>query len=158
MKAFHVSCFSLGALFLSSCGSIINGSKQSIGFSSSSDGAMVTIDGMPQGRTPITVKLERDKDHTVRISLPGYYPYSATLTHSVSGWVWGNILFGGLIGLAVDASTGGMYALSPEQVQTQLIAGQRYAKYESNQGNQAYLFVVLNPKSEWMKVGNLRRI
>ena len=107
MKSLCSICALLSPLLIISCGSIVNGSKQSVGFSSSPDGATVSIDGMPRGRTPITIELERDEDHTVRITLPGYYPYSATLTHSVSGWVWGNLLMGGIIGLAVDASTGG---------------------------------------------------
>lgn len=91
MKSLCSICALLSPLLIISCGSIVNGSKQSVGFSSSPDGATVSIDGMPRGRTPITIELERDEDHTVRITLPGYYPYSATLTHSVSGWVWGNL-------------------------------------------------------------------
>lgn len=158
MKSLYSAYVLLGSLFITSCASIVNGSKQSIGFSSSPDGATVSIDGMPRGRTPITVKLERNEDHTVRVTLPGYYPYSATLTHSVSGWVWGNILLGGIIGLAVDASTGGLYVLSPEQVQAQLVPARRLAKNENGQKNQAHLFVVLNPKPEWRKIDNLKKI
>ncbi len=158
MKSLYSTCALLGSLFITSCGSIFNGSKQSIGFSSSPDGAAVSIDGMPRGRTPITVRLERDEDHTVRITLPGYYPYSATLVHKVSGWVWGNLLFGGIIGLAVDASTGGLYVLSPDQVQAQLVPGRRLVQNKNKQKNQAHLFVVLNPKPEWRKIDNLRKI
>jgi hypothetical protein len=33
-----------------------------------------------------------------------------------STWEWGNIIFAGLIGLAVDAWTGGMYELSQDKV------------------------------------------
>jgi hypothetical protein len=38
--------------------------------------------------------------------------------------VWGNIVFGGIIGLAVDAITGGLYKLAPEQVSAQLARGE----------------------------------
>ena len=158
MKSLCSICAFLSPLLIISCGSIVNGSKQSVGFSSSPDGATVSIDGMPRGRTPITIELERDEDHTVRITLPGYYPYSATLTHSVSGWVWGNLLMGGIIGLAVDASTGGLDVLSPDQVQAQLVPGRRLAQNENKQKNQSHLFVVLNPKPEWRKIDNLRKI
>ncbi len=48
--------------------------------------------------------------------MPGYQPFEATLTRSVSGWVWGNIVIGGLIGLAVDSISGGLYSLAPEQI------------------------------------------
>ena len=130
MKSLCSICAFLSPLLIISCGSIVNGSKQSVGFSSS----------------------------PVRITLPGYYPYSATLTHSVSGWVWGNLLMGGIIGLAVDASTGGLYVLSPDQVQAQLVPGRRLAQNENKQKNQSHLFVVLNPKPEWRKIDNLRKI
>ena len=50
----------------------------------------------------------------------GYEPYSAALTHSVSGWVWGNVFFGGLIGLAVDAGTSNLHNIEPEHIQANL--------------------------------------
>jgi hypothetical protein len=31
--------------------------------------------------------------------MPGYQPIDLALTGSVSGWVWGNVAFGGLTGL-----------------------------------------------------------
>ena len=66
MKSLCSICALLSPLLIISCGSIVNGSQQSVGFSSSPDGATVSIDGMPRGRTPITIELERDEDHTVR--------------------------------------------------------------------------------------------
>src|SRR5712691_843656 len=38
---------------------------------------------------------------------------SALIKEEVAGMVWGNILLGGLIGLAVDAGTGKMWKYSP---------------------------------------------
>src|SRR5262249_15234233 len=101
-------------------------------------------------------KLERDKDHTVTIELAGYEPYSATITKSVTGWVWGNILFGGIIGLAVDAISGGLYVLSPEQVQATLMP---QPKNSASVGDDAIsIQVVLAPQPGWVKVGELARI
>lgn len=65
-------------------------------------------------------KLSRSDNHIVRIQMDGYQPFDATITRSVSGWVWGNLVFGGLIGLAVDATSGGLYKLTPEQVSAQM--------------------------------------
>ena len=48
--------------------------------------------------------------------------YETTLTRKVRGWVWRSIVFGGLIGLAVDAISGGLYNLTPEQVSGTLLA------------------------------------
>jgi hypothetical protein len=36
--------------------------------------------------------------------------------------VWGNILFGGLIGLVVDFASGGVYNIAPENVHVDLVA------------------------------------
>lgn len=47
------------------------------------------------GTTPVIAKLERKQSHLVRLELDGYQPYETTLTKSVSGWVWGNLVFGG---------------------------------------------------------------
>jgi len=104
------------AFFSESCATIMHGSSQDLAISSNPSGATVTVDGQPTGKTPVIAKLGRGDTHKIRIELPGYEPYETAVTKSVSGWVWGNILFGGLIGLAVDAMSGGLYYLNPEQV------------------------------------------
>jgi len=107
---------------LTGCCSIIHGTRQDVGISSAPTGAMVKIDNVSSGNTPVVAKLTRKDNHFVRVELSGYQPFDMTLTRSVSGWVWGNIVFGGLIGLAVDAIDGAFYNLSPEQVSATLAA------------------------------------
>lgn len=143
-------------LLLSSCCSLVNGPKQSIGFASSPVGAKVTVDGIPIGMTPVTRKLERSEDHVVVMELKGYCSFSATVTHSVSGWVWGNLICGPL-GLAIDACTGSLYVLSPEQVQAQLAVESRHAFHDAPQEDRLHFFVVLKPDPAWRKAGQMRR-
>jgi hypothetical protein len=81
----------------------MQGTKQQIGISSNPSGANVIIDGKNFGNTPLTAELSRKDNHIVKIELDGFLPYETTLTKKVSGWVAGNIIFGGLIGLAIDA-------------------------------------------------------
>ena len=76
--------------------------------------------GNLKGQTPAVVPLARKRTHIVRLELDGYQPYEATIIKSASGSVWGNIVFGGLIGLVVYAASGGLYKLSPVQVAGQL--------------------------------------
>ena len=73
----------------------------------------------------------------------------------MSGWVWGNLLFGGVIGLAVDAITGGLYKLSPAQLSAEL-AKQTASVAPTKDG----FYVVLVPKADpaWLKVGQLQRV
>ncbi len=68
--------------------------------------------------------------------------------------MWGNIVFGGLIGLAVDAISGGLYKLEPPQVEGQL--ARREAKLEQLEDN-LYIFVVLRPDPSWERIGTLER-
>jgi hypothetical protein len=91
------------------------------------------------------------------------------LHRGTSGWVWGNIVFGGLIGLVVDASTGAMYKLTPEQVHAQFqVAGAgQEAAYGAAHGaaqarledDQVYIFITLDAaaataeEEEWEVVG-----
>lgn len=108
------------SIFLSSCCSIINGRSQDVGISSSPTGANVIIDGQNRGVTPLTTQLTRDENHTIVIEKEGYVSQSATMTKSVSGWIWGNLLFGGLVGLVIDCCTGAIWTLDPENVNSTL--------------------------------------
>jgi hypothetical protein len=101
---------------MSGCCTIMNGRHQDIGMSSAPPGAKVYVDSVYVGTTPVVVPIKRNATHVVRLEKDGYEPYDATLTHKVSGWVWGNIAFGGLIGLGVDAAAGSLYNIYPEQI------------------------------------------
>jgi hypothetical protein len=112
------------AIVLAGCCSIIHGTRQEIGVSSSPTGAKVFVNGSQIGTTPAILDLKRNGSHQIRLELDGYQPYEMILTKSVSGWVWGNIVFGGLIGLAIDAIDGAIYKVSPEQFSAQLLKGE----------------------------------
>jgi hypothetical protein len=131
----------------------MHGSKQEVGISSNPSRAKVFVDNQKKGTTPVNIKLKRTDAHTIRLELEGYQPYETTLTKSVSGWVWGNIVFGGLIGLGVDAVTGGLYKLSPEQLNAEFKKSQANAKV-SKEG--LFITVVLEPELGWEKIGSLK--
>ncbi|MFQ5499687.1 MAG: PEGA domain-containing protein [Candidatus Zixiibacteriota bacterium] len=134
------------------CATIMHGTSQEIGIQSQPTGAIVTIDNQVFGTTPVVANLSRKDTHIVHFALDGYQPFDATLTRSTSGWVWGNIVFGGLIGLAVDAISGGLYKLSPKQVEAELASE---GMSMDIQGSSVIITVVLEPDPSWEKVGNL---
>ena len=111
----------IAIVFSQGCASVINGNSQKIGISSEPTGAMVCVDQQQRGPTPIFVDLARKDTHIVRVEMQGYKPHETTLTRHASGWVWGNLALGGLIGFGVDAASGGIYRLEPEQVHAQLV-------------------------------------
>ena len=133
----------LSIFILPGCASIMLGTTQDIGISSSPSRAKVTINGVPKGLTPVSIALKRKKKHMISLELSGYEPYEMVFTKSVSGWAWGNIIFGGLIGLVVDAESGGLYVLEPKNIRANLI------KKSIN------VSVVLKPEKNWMKIGEL---
>lgn len=143
---------------LSGCATIMSGSEQKIGFSSTPTGAEVTIDGKVLGNTPLTENLSTKETHTVKMLLAGYEPYEMTLTKKTNGWVWGNILFGGLFGglfgLGIDAITGAIYKLTPEQVNADLKV--KGISSTNIVNKTLYITATLSPDKSWEKIGNLK--
>ena len=74
-----------------------------------------------------------------------------TLTRGTSGWIWGNIVFGGIVGLAVDAISGSLYKLSPAQVSATMVKTSTSSTSEDG----LFVMVVLKADSTWEKIGEL---
>jgi hypothetical protein len=103
------------------CATIMHGSHQEVSISSTPSGASITVDGQERGKTPIAVDLRRKEKSLIKITHDGYLPFETYLTKKTSGWVVGNLIFGGLPGLIVDALTGGLYLLRPEEIAPVLV-------------------------------------
>ena len=112
-----------------SCASIIHGGTQRVTLQSQPADADVKVfdartGGMvASGKAPLSVSLDRGAGffkggkYRVVVEKAGYAPREAYIDSSLStGWyIFGNILFGGLIGwFIVDPATGGMWSLDPE--------------------------------------------
>lgn len=137
---------------LSGCASIVSGSKQKISFVSNPSGAKIFLNDVDLGDTPITVNLDRNKkDQKVEIILEGYKPFRMTLTRRINAWVWGNLLFGVIIGLVVDVSTGAIYKLTPSQIEAQMSKG----FVLSTNNIDTYIGVVLTSNENWEQIGTL---
>ncbi len=137
---------------LTSCATIMHGTRQNIGISSNPSCANVWVDGTFVGTTPMIVNLTRKDNHYVHIEVEGYQPFEAVFTRQLSGWVFGNVVFGGLIGLAVDAISGGIYSLTPDQVQAEMRNGNVVM---SKSSDDSYIAIVLKPDPSWKQVGSL---
>lgn len=156
----HVRYWSLPALLavlataaVVACATIMHGSGQEVSVASTPTGARVIVDGSEKGFTPYVADLKRKDKHVIRIELDGYQPYEVPIVRSTSGWVWGNIVFGGLIGLAVDAMTGSIYKLKPEQVEATLSQTGGIALEE--RGDAIVITAVLRADPEWQRIGSL---
>lgn len=135
------------SLFQYSCGTIMNGTSQEIRFSSSPRDAIVVINGEEIGETPLYYDLKRNSSYDVTLELKGYHPYDLRISRRVTGWALGNVVFGLLPGIAVDAVTGGLFVLTPEDVHARM----------RDRGDELNITVVLKPDPNWQKIGNLQR-
>ncbi|MDH0097583.1 hypothetical protein L1F06_005640 [Ectopseudomonas hydrolytica] len=120
-------------LGISGCASIVSDSSYPVSVTSAPEGADFEIRNrsgkvVHTGMTPGTVSLRagagyfKGEQYTVSYKKDGYTSQVSTLDSSLDGWYWGNILFGGLIGLfAVDPATGAMFKL-PESASVSLPA------------------------------------
>lgn len=118
-------------LLASGCASIVDGGPNNLRVGSTPPGAKVTVinkEGVSvtQGTTPITVSLKRGAGFftpaTYRLVFeqPGYETTETTVKARLNGWYFGNIIFGGLLGiLIIDPATGAMWTL-PENSETAL--------------------------------------
>lgn len=112
---------------LSGCATIFNSESQAVKVHSAPEGAAVVIanssgEKVHTGTTPFTVTLKRGagyfkpESYTLTFTKDGFPTREVKIEGTISGWYFGNLLLGGIIGmLAVDPVTGAMYAL-PESV------------------------------------------
>ena len=103
---------------LSACASIVDGSSQSLSvktMSGPSDvaGAQCSLTndkGVWYVTSPGSVTVHRSYDPlNVKCEAPGYVSNAGSASSATKGIAFGNILFGGLIGAAVDVGTGAAY-------------------------------------------------
>lgn len=106
------------ALFLLvGCGAIFTGTKQEISINSNPPGAKVTIKPTGQtGITPFTVSLEKKNQYTLLFEMEGYKPKEAFIDRNMRAGILILDILNGLVGVVVDAATGGWYKLSPTTV------------------------------------------
>ena len=133
------------------CATIVARSSQTIIVGSVPEGAAVSITNasgvaVHSGNTPMSVTLKKGRGYfkpehyTVRINKEGFQPHELKIDGAINGWYFGNIIFGGLIGmLAVDPSTGAMYTLSPKEVLATLTT----LKVAHNGGEQSLTVVLV---------------
>ena len=106
---------------LSGCATIVSGRNQDLPVYSTPSGAIATVGSMKQA-TPATFTLDRRRgDYVVKVEMDGYESIEVKLKKGVNGWVFGNIVFGGIIGLVIDISTGSASKFTPDEVDVNLI-------------------------------------
>jgi hypothetical protein len=117
-----------------SCASIVSSSKWPLTVKTTPAGAQVQITNRRgisvfTGQTPATLLLKSgagffaSESYMIKLTMPGYAEKIIPVRCSLNGWYFGNIIFGGLIGLLiVDPATGAMYRLDVNYIDEPLTA------------------------------------
>lgn len=98
------------------CATILNGNHQDLTVTSQPEALCVTINGEPYGATPVVASLPRGATYLVQIRQDSYLPYEMTVVPVTNQMIWGNLVLGGLIGMAVDGATKAAYEHQPSRV------------------------------------------
>lgn len=136
-RALCVLALTALAVIGTGCSSIVHGGNRNITVTSDPVGAKVTVfkDGTTEavhsGTTPVTLSLDprggyfKGQAYTLKFELTGYKATEVQLRPAMSGWYFGNIVFGGLIGMiVVDPLTGSMWNLTPDKIEHKLTTEQ----------------------------------
>lgn len=107
-------------LSIQGCATVMQGGTQQITVGSVPPGATVVVDGFQRLKTPVVVELSRKEPHRLEISMDGYHTETVEIRNVSSSMPMGNVIAGGLIGFAIDHSTGAAFRLVPEIVHVSL--------------------------------------
>ena len=119
------------ATFCSGCASIVGGQNQSISVTTASDGndvegakcSLQNDKGSWYATTPGSVTVRRSyRDLLVTCKLDGVDPGTASVKSTTKALAFGNAIFGGVIGVAVDTASGAAYDY-PNSIRVAMPAG-----------------------------------
>jgi hypothetical protein len=123
----------LSICVVTGCATIFSGSApQAVSIMTEPEGVNIAIINMRSTDTilkiqsPYTAMLERKDDsfqpasYLVMLTKPGYIEEDVEIRSNTSGWVWGNVLFGGVLGVLIDGGTGAMFSLDNAPIKVKL--------------------------------------
>ncbi|MFA5256068.1 MAG: PEGA domain-containing protein [Candidatus Omnitrophota bacterium] len=119
-KILFLPVICLLSVCLCGCATILNGTSQKIPVSSEPAGATVTVDSGSVYTTPVKLRLERRRDHTLVFTQDGFDAQTVNVMHVLSESVCGNTLLFGPLGWVFDMYAGIQYKLIPDKINVKL--------------------------------------
>ena len=107
------------SMSLAACATIVRGPNTAWNVDTLPSGAAVkTSNGRACDATPCSITMPRNANFTATLSRPGYKPAEVTVGHQLSSSgtlaLAGNLVFGGVPGVVIDAVTGAANDLTPD--------------------------------------------
>lgn len=130
------------SILFTSCASIVSKSSYPISINSAPSEAQIVIKDKKgieifSGQTPATLKLKSGSGffgkarYQVTFNKSGYQTKTVPVEFKLNGWYFGNLLFGGILGmLIIDPATGAMYKIETEFLNETLLPTKTTASNE----------------------------
>jgi len=108
------------------CATVARGTKELVHFQSNPPGAAIaTTEGLYCPATPCAIKVDRKADFVATFTKEGYHPHQVYVGTKLPGEgaaaIAGNVVIGGVVGIATDAITGAALDHYPNPVNVDLI-------------------------------------
>lgn len=145
------------SILMTSCASIVSKSSYPISINSAPSEAQIVIKDKKgieifSGQTPATLKLKSGSGffgkarYQVTFNKLGYQQKTVPVEFKLNGWYYGNLLFGGIIGmLIIDPATGAMYKLETEFLNETLVPAKQTVS------NELKVYNISEIPAEWQK-------
>jgi len=84
------------------------------------------------------------------LRIDGYQPYELPLKRKLDGWIFGNLVIGGIPGIAIDFLTGSIYRLAPRDIYPTLTIN------TTTGSNEVAVLITMLPDPSWEVIGKLK--
>lgn len=130
------------AVSLPACATVTRGTSQQFTVTSTPEGARVsTSNGFTCESTPCTFRMPRKDAFRATVSKDGYVSQEHEIDSRISGaggaGFAGNVLVGGVIGMAVDGNSGAMKDLTPNPLVVTLLTPAQQAEADAEAARQS---------------------
>lgn len=114
MKNSLLALLLIFTILLHGCASITHGRASWLRVETNPENIQVKLVGINNGEsinksTPFRVALDKGSDYKLTVETPNYKSEEVIIRRKITGWFWGNILIGWIVGFAIDALTKNMW-------------------------------------------------
>jgi len=132
-------------LILGGCATVTRGTTDQVQMRSAPSGAIATASMGQSCTTPCTITVGRKDEFSVHFEKPGFISQDVQVKTQASGpgqaALAGNLIVGGIVGLATDASTGATLDHVPNPVSVELRPARASAKFRPLNDAQSAVFL-----------------
>jgi hypothetical protein len=126
-SVFAVPVLAIALVASTGCATVLGGgSTQAVSIRAEPAGTAFVVRSssglqMSSGVSPQQITLARKNEYEIEFSSPGYQTQRLSLLKGLNGWVWLNIVGGGVLGGVIDVISGAAWKLEPAIVDMRLV-------------------------------------